>query len=54
MTEEITVSALSALEEKIQNKRIKNLDKTIFFARHIHHNPKIVSEDRRGIGKKVN
>lgn len=48
---EITVNALSVLEEKGQNKHIKNLDKTIFFARQIHHNSKIISEDGQGIEK---
>lgn len=48
---EITVNALSVLEEKGRNKHIKNLDKTIFFARQIHHNSKIISEDGQGIEK---
>lgn len=45
MTEEITLSALSVLEEKGQNNCIKNLDKTVLFARQIHHISKIMSED---------
>lgn len=49
MTEEITLSALSVLEEKGQNKCIRNLDKIIFFARQIHHISKIMSEDGQGI-----
>lgn len=51
MTEEITVSALSMLEEKGLNKRPKNLDRAIFFARQIHHNSKIISEDGQGTEK---
>lgn len=52
MTEKITLSALSVLEEKGQNNCIKNLDKTIFFARQIHHISKIMSEDGQGIENK--
>lgn len=33
MTEEITVSAISVPEEKVQNQNTKNSDKTLFFAR---------------------
>lgn len=52
MTEKITLSALSVLEEKGQNNCIKNLDKTIFFVRQIHHISKIKSEDGQGIENK--
>lgn len=49
MTEEITLSALSILEEKGQNNCIKNSDKTVFFARQIYHISKIISDDGQGI-----